>query len=781
MRGGRYIMRKYLMGLIGLAVIVLSSSSYGLAARPAAVRSAAVAPAERESADVEKAESRGGGIVDGVCELICRGQFDAAGERIEGVPAHYDTKLHGLLGIVHEYQAISQKRHAARETAYQKQLAALDKLRATPDSNDGNDVRAVTKVLSIIAKTNEFADEKQKEELLSDAFVRQAIQEARSKASEAESRGEWLDSYIRCYSWLQAIEPESEEYSGYAEQLVEKANIVASFRNSPCETCEQRYDKIKKEMFIRAINALNFNYVSIIDYRQMARKAIRRCELLAEVMGVLSELDGDDAAVAGDAGSGDSAPGGSNAAGVEPSETGDLTKWVWEPTKLGAWSAALAAIWDEVDQTPASFSKDRFVDIFEKVLLVNTTTVELPSTVLIAQFAEAALSALDPYTVMVWPRHVPDFEKSMKNEFTGIGIEITKQKGLLTVASLLPDTPAYNSGLDAGDVIEAVDGVETKDMSLTCAVRKITGPAGTNVRLTIRREGLEETQDVTITRAKITVPTIRGWRRSEVGKWLYTIDEEHRIGYVRITSFSAGTPSDFEKVLTELEAEGLRGLVLDLRFNSGGLLDSAVAVTDKFIEEGLIVKTQPRFLPTYATAKKESTHPNYPLAILINRYSASASEIVAGALQDKAYKRAVLVGERTVGKGSVQGITPYPGEGAQLKYTMAYYHLPSGQRVESQDEMKKQDREDWGVGPDIEIKLRSDELKQVIDTQRDNDVLFQANASERHVSVRRHAREETLAADPQLAAGILIIKSKLIQEEARNDGALRSSALVNSF
>jgi carboxyl-terminal processing protease len=421
---------------------------------------------------------------------------------------------------------------------------------------------------------------------------------------------------------------------------------------------------------------------------------------------------------------------------------------------------------------------------------------------------------------MVWPRQVQDFEKTMTNEFTGIGIEITKEKGLLTVASLLPDTPAYKAGLDAGDVIEAVDGLETKDMALVCAVHKITGPKNTKVTLTIKRDGEEKTKDFTITRDKITVPTIRGWQRTEEGKWLYmipdssllsvrsssTTNNEQRtmngIGYVQITSFSAQTASDLEEVLNQLEAGpvrkespdksglkispvrnamsngagGLRGLILDLRFNSGGLLDSAVDVADKFLKKGLIVKTQPGSgLPTYAVAHEGDTHPDYPLVILINSGSASASEIVAGALADAVHKRAILVGERTHGKGSVQGITHYPGGDAQLKYTMAYYYLPSGQRVESPPPsrqvgtvggIKKQGISDWGVGPNIEVELTSDELKKMIDVQRDNDVLAQADRGNAGREVKKHTIEETLTADPQLAIGVLTIRTKLIQADS---------------
>ncbi|MHC4666135.1 MAG: S41 family peptidase [Planctomycetota bacterium] len=734
-----------------LLLVVFSASSYGLAARPAPVEPPETKSTESVVDDIQRTEtdapSTGGApktesaessVVKRSCALICEGKFDEAGELIESVPSLYDTSLHRVLSIVHEYRAMNQQREAARKAVYEEQLAELEKFRSTADANDVNDGNNITKVLAVVNKASEFADQEQKGELLSNPFVERVFQEAKDKAAKFESEGKWLDAYIACYSWLQSIEPNNRAYSDYAEQLIEKANIVASFRDSPCESRKDRYARVEKQMFIRAINALNFNYVNIIDYRQMAAKAVSRCGLLAQV---ITFLDQD-------------------------SEVSFRSP---DSRELAAWSTALAAILDEVDQSPAgSISRDKFIEILDKLLALNATTIELPEQVLIAQFAEAALSSLDAYTVMVWPRQVQDFEKTMTNEFTGIGIEITKQKGLLTVASLLPDTPAYCSGLDAGDVIEAVDGIQTKDMSLSCAVRKITGPAGTEVALTIRRSGEEETRDIHITRAKITVPTLRGWRRTQGGDWQYMIDDENKIGYVRLTSFSAGTASDLEEVLSELEAEGLKGLILDLRFNSGGLLDSAVEVTDKFIEEGPIVATRPRYAVSsnYLSAHKAGTHPGYPLVVLVNHYSASASEIVSGALQDKAYRRAVIVGERTVGKGSVQGITPYPGGGAQLKYTMAYYHLPSGQRVESHKAMKEQGRKDWGIGPDVEVELRSDELRRMIGVQRENDVLIQANSADRHKSLKKHTLEESLAADPQLTVGIFVVKTKLIQEEA---------------
>ena len=739
MQDTRYTTRN-LIRLVWLLTIVLSTAA-----------------CTSEAAGSISAES---GVIGQACNLIYQGKFEAADELIKQTgknnSAQLGTTTPKLLEVVEQYKSISQDRRSAQEAAYKEALAELEKLQMQADANDVNDANSadnISSIFSVIAKTGEFANEAQKKLLLADPFVKEVMQQAIDKAAEYEVEGKWLEAYTNCYGWLVAIDPNNEGYSDYAQQLLDKATIAVAFEDSPCETSEERFQGVRGELFIRAINFLNSHYVSIINYNETAEKAVERCKLLAEVITTSSRLSED--------------------------STNDINSSFkeimsnLEPEKLADWSSSLTELLDEAKSASgglARLNKKKFLELFENVLKLNQSTINLPRAVLIAQFVEAALSTLDPYTVIVWPRQVKDFEQMMTSEFTGIGIEISKPKGLLTVSSLLLDTPAFNSNLDAGDVIEEVDGLATKDMSLFCAAKKIKGPAGTKVKLKVRRpnddkKAEDEVFDVIITRGTITVPTVRGWQRTHKGKWLHMIDEKNKIALVRLTSFAADTASGLEKVLLELESEGLRGLILDLRFNTGGLLDSAVDVVDKFIEEGVIVKRHSSFGPIYETAHKTKTHPNYPLVILINSNSASASEIVAGALADKRYKRAILVGTRTHGKGSVQGITGILGGGAQLKYTMAYYHLPSGQRVESKDAMEKLGRTDWGVAPHVEVELRSDELKKMIEVQRDNDVLVKANHEDNGDDFKKRTIEETLAADPQLAVGLLIVQSKLIQDE----------------
>ncbi|GAG48802.1 unnamed protein product, partial [marine sediment metagenome] len=232
----------------------------------------------------------------------------------------------------------------------------------------------VSLVLSVVARVREFADDARKEQLLDDEFVKQAIQRAVDRAAGFEMEGKWLEAYTNCYYWLGVIDPNNEAYSDYADQLLDKAQIAASFEDSPCETSKERYEGIKKEMFVRAVHALSVNYVSLIDYGEMATKAVNRCKLLAEVMGKQSVLSLDSKKESDE---GEKGP-------VSPPDK----------QKLTAWLVALAAVEDEMKDAPTGFNKGNFMEVFDRVLTLNTSIAQLPEPVLIAQFCEAALSAL---------------------------------------------------------------------------------------------------------------------------------------------------------------------------------------------------------------------------------------------------------------------------------------------------------------------------------------------------------------------------------------------------
>ena len=322
------------------------------------------------------------------------------------------------------------------------------------------------------------------------------------------------------------------------------------------------------------------------------------------------------------------------------------------------------------------------------------------------------LHKLDPYSEYVPPQGVEEFQKRTSGTYEGIGIGIDIEQGRLTVISPFEGFPAQKAGVRSGDIILQVNDQATKGWSSTRAVQKMTGPAGTKVTLKVlHRDGTE--QEILITREKIQVPTVRGWRRNTVdGAWDYMLDDQAGIGYVRLTQFNSDTTGHFQQAVETLRGLQMKAMILDLRSNPGGLMSAAVEIIDRFIDHGLIVSTRGAHTQEQTQkAQAEGTYPRFHLVVMIDQGSASASEIVAGSLQD--HGRAVIVGQRSWGKGSVQRIIHLPDTGAALKLTTDYYYLPKGRCVH-----RLPDAEQWGVQPDIEEEFDTDnidELRQAID------------------------------------------------------------------
>jgi carboxyl-terminal processing protease len=291
------------------------------------------------------------------------------------------------------------------------------------------------------------------------------------------------------------------------------------------------------------------------------------------------------------------------------------------------------------------------------------------------------LRTLDPHSSFM-PRDVyREMQVETEGQFGGLGIEITIRDDILTVVSPIEGTPAFRAGIQAGDKIVTVKGESTKDMSLIEAVKQLRGPVDTSVTIGIMREGFTEPKEFTLTRAIIQIKSVRS-----------KVLPDH-IGYVKLRSFHKNTSEELDEALQDFDERHVSAVVLDLRNNPGGLLEQAIAVTDKFIEGGqLIVYTKGRLANQNMKgySKTQGSHPNVPMAILVNGGSASASEIVAGALQD--LKRATIIGTKTFGKGSVQTIIPL-SDGSGLRLTTAKYYTPKGRMIHHK-----------GIIPDIVVE-----------------------------------------------------------------------------
>lgn len=361
-------------------------------------------------------------------------------------------------------------------------------------------------------------------------------------------------------------------------------------------------------------------------------------------------------------------------------------KSLWTPILLGGLILGGWLGWYALEGDAASDKSSIYQDLrlFSDVLnIVQDNYVDkVESKKMIYGAISGMLRELDPHSSFLKPEDYKELQIETEGKFGGIGIEITMRDGVLTVVAPLEGTPADRAGIQVNDKIIRIDDQSTQEMSLMEAVQKMRGPKGTKVKLTIMRNGERKPIEVELTRETISIRSVRS-RLLEKG-----------YGYVRIVSFQSDTSNELRKALEQLDSKGeaLQGLILDLRNDPGGLLDQAVEVADEFLDEGLIVYTGGRLEGQNMRfeAHKNNKPRTFPIVVLVNGGSASASEIVAGALQD--HKRAVIVGEQTFGKGSVQTVIPLR-DGAAIRLTTALYYTPSGRTIQAK-----------GIEPDVLVK-----------------------------------------------------------------------------
>ncbi len=372
--------------------------------------------------------------------------------------------------------------------------------------------------------------------------------------------------------------------------------------------------------------------------------------------------------------------------------------------------------------------------LFTEVLsIVQSQYVdEVPPRDLIYSAIRGTLRGLDPHSSFLDPDMYREMQVETTGTFGGLGIEITLKDDVLTVVSPIDGTPAQRAGLHSGDKIVKIEGISTKDMPLVDAVKRMRGKPGTKVTISIMREGWPEARDFTLTREQIHVQSVR------------TQELQPGIGYIRLRQFQEQTPNDLDGALEKLTKNGakLQGLILDLRNDPGGLLTAAVEVTEKFLEDGrLVVYTEGRVRNQSMrfTAHAKKPFLDFPIVVLVNQGSASASEIVAGALQD--WGRGVVLGTQTFGKGSVQTIIPL-SDGSGLRLTTAKYFTPKGRSIHGK-----------GIAPDIVVELPK--------------VVGAAQAGEEAKAVALLSPEEEMKKDVQLQRAVDLLKAMRILEKTR--------------
>ncbi len=363
----------------------------------------------------------------------------------------------------------------------------------------------------------------------------------------------------------------------------------------------------------------------------------------------------------------------------------------------------------------------------------------------------------DPYTTYVPARDTEKFSRDLTGEYVGIGAEVQIRDGWLTISSPLDGSPSWKAGVMADDRVIKIDGQSTEGKSIDDAIDLLIGEPNTKVVITVERGA--ETLDIEIIRGHIKVQAVKGFMRIHGdGEWEHMIDTDRQIGYLRLTQFTPKSAQEISDMIEKAEAAGaLNGLIIDLRFNPGGLLDEAVAMADMFLDEGKIVSTKGRvFKEQTEYAHKKNTITEMPLVVLVNGQSASASEVLSGALSD--HGRAIVIGTRSFGKGSVQTVRQLQSGAGVLKITEQYYYLPSGRLLHRRD-----DSTSWGVDPTpgYYVPLTNDELGEMLTARRNQEIIAANNEEEDKIDIADTDAVLEALKDPQLSAAVRVMQHRI--------------------
>ncbi|MBL4698345.1 MAG: S41 family peptidase [Phycisphaerales bacterium] len=381
------------------------------------------------------------------------------------------------------------------------------------------------------------------------------------------------------------------------------------------------------------------------------------------------------------------------------------------------------------EHTASGYDLRRALD---SILIAGQQFVGIQESALLHEFGNGAMSALDDYTAIIWPDELARFRRSTQGEFIGIGVQIQLDEFQnIKIVTPLEGTPAQRAGVQSNDIIKKIDGITAVGLGLNQAVDIITGPANTKVVITVEREitgGEIIEKEFVIIRQKIDLPSVKGWSKTGAGDqdWNYFIDQDAGIGYLRLTGFTQDSTKEFDRAVKAMKNEGLNALILDLRYNPGGLLDQAVNLASRFMPSGMVVKTVDGSGVTnwIGEAKRVSARQSIadiPVVVLVNEGSASASEILSGAIQASAHQgktQALVLGHRSFGKGSVQNVYLLPGGSAAMKVTTNYYKIDAPRMIH-----KVPGATEWGIDPDLIVDMLPSQQAEALLLRRSADVL----------------------------------------------------------
>ncbi len=668
----------------------------------------------------------------GVWELALSGQSDAAFVQLERIASDSGTEQlkEALARRAEHLESIEAKRN-------ERLAEAQGELAEHIEANDT--VQALRSAVEIHTLSED------KRAVLGDASVKALVASAELAASQAEDGGDWLTAY-ELYYRLNLLFEQAGTYKDSFERIgrrlvmlrlyvpetlhdMRSTKLVAEDEdplpayNGLADKWSDKLDGVSQAMLIRALNRAERSHVENADLRDMLLSGVDTLRTFATTSSLhtaFSSLDDD--------------------------------------RKVAKFLGALDEIENDLRNQSGKAGYFELVSALKSVSLANERTLQIPEAALLHEFGNGAMGVLDDFSAIIWPDEVEQLQRSTQGKFTGVGIKIEYDESqAIKVVTPLQGTPAQRAGVLPGDLIVAVDGEPTLGISLQQAVDRITGDEGTEVELTLERESVAEPIRVSMKRDEIPIYSVKGWRRSGPAEtdWDWFIDNENKIGMLRVTQFAEDTTRELRRAIKEMRQQGgVNGVILDLRYNPGGLLSEAVSVANLFIEDGVIVSQHDADgieRESQRARARQAELRDIPVVVLVNEGSASASEIVSGCLQD--YDRAIIVGARSYGKGSVQNIyTIGSTEMALLKLTTQYYYLPSGRLIH-----RRPGAETWGIEPDVNVEMLPSQIGDSLRMRQDADLFLDAGDDE-FVDPTNLLTE---GVDTQLETALLLLQSQV--------------------
>lgn len=543
--------------------------------------------------------------------------------------------------------------------------------------------------LSFASQAAQYADAP--ETLFKEDWFQALRTQALEKAKSYADASKWTRAHS--YYWLlERINPRDEEIKTLRDQAGRHVRLEVIYAKKA--DLDRRIAGVNDRMLEEIFKLVSDHYYAQPDFRKMANGALNNLTALVNTTKLYETLDG---------------------IATKPLRESFLGRIEQKRNEIAGKDKVTA---------------DDLIRLYRDVAAANKELVELPRGLVTVEFVEGALEELDEFTSVIWPADENDFDKLMRGEFKGVGIQLGSDEltGRLKVVTPLENSPALEKGIRPNDLIIEVDGKSTKGWSTEDAVHEITGTAGTTVNLTIYRPSTGKTLNYPLVRRPISLTSVRGVNRLETqsSRWNYMLDPQAGIAYIQLTGFNPDSTEELEQALKQAKQQGMQGLILDLRGNPGGLLETAIGITSLFQAKGEVVSTRGRAEDQQKhKVEGDAPYAKLPLVVLVNDNSASASEILSGALQD--HDRAMVLGSRTFGKGSVQRVMRLSGN-AQLKLTTALYYLPKGESPHKTPEALRANH--WGVSPDLALKITPKELNKIYERERKAFIIHNEDQSE---------------------------------------------------